>query len=146
VLPELLSINRWECYKIGKGIMLSILRADSWLRRVAGIGCAYALALQMLLAGVVATQMVVAGPLDAAICAPVHSPDGPDGSGRGHAHHLHCTVCALVTFAAPPLDATDAQQVRTVTVAATLQPRPAALAPINPRHTPRSSQGPPQTA
>ena len=112
---------------------------------MAGIGCAYALALQMLLAGVIATQMAVAGPLDAAICASGQSPVGPDGSSRGQAHHLHCTVCALVTFAAPPLHAAQAQRVRTV-IAATLQPAPATLAPINPRHTPRSSQGPPQTA
>ncbi|MBX9840537.1 MAG: hypothetical protein K2Z80_01885 [Xanthobacteraceae bacterium] len=35
---------------------------------MAGIGCAYALALQILFAGVLATQMAVAGPVDAAIC------------------------------------------------------------------------------
>jgi hypothetical protein len=135
-----------KCYQPATGIIvLAILRADHWLKRVAGIGCAYALALQMLLAGAVATQMAVAAPLDAAICVAGHAPDGQDGNSGGHAHHFHCTVCALVTFAAPPFDAVQAQLAPAV-VAAPLQPQPAALAPVNPCHTPRSSQGPPRAA
>lgn len=125
--------------------MLAILRADGWLRRVAGIGCAYVLALQMLFAGVVATQMAAAGHVDTAICIPGHSPDGQDGDTGRHVHKFHCVACALVTFAAPPPDVAQARLVPTV-VAAPFQLAPAASAPVNPRRTPRSSQGPPQIA
>lgn len=125
--------------------MLAVLRADGWLRRVAGIGCAYAFALQMLFAGVLATQMAVASPLDAVICASGQPANAQGGNSGGHVHHFHCVACALVTFATPPLDAAHVQPVPAV-IAAPLQPAAAALAAINPRHTPRSSQGPPRTA
>jgi len=125
--------------------MLAAIRAKTWLRAAVGVGCAYALALQMLLAGAVATQMAAAGPVDGIICISGHSPDSQDDNNGGRVPHFHCVVCALVTFGSPPLDTVQGQPFPVV-VAAGTQAAVTASASLNRRHTPRSSQGPPQTA
>ncbi|RAI46190.1 hypothetical protein CH341_00375 [Rhodoplanes roseus] len=73
------------------------------LRRVVGLVAAYALALQMLLAGIVATEMAVAGDAAAATLC-FGAPDGPDASGTSHppTPHSPCAICAFAS-AAPPL-------------------------------------------
>jgi hypothetical protein len=124
--------------------VLAGLRANRWLRSAAGIGCAYALALQMLLAGVVATQMAVAEPANAVICYGNHSGDGGTSGGE-RIHHAACVVCALASLAAPACDATQAYPLR-LAVTADIHFISALPAHAGRRHTPRSSQGPPATA
>ncbi|MDC7785668.1 hypothetical protein PQJ75_06155 [Rhodoplanes sp. TEM] len=110
--------------------------------RVVGLVAAYALALQMLLAGIVATQMAVSG--DSALATLCFGTgDTPDGSGTtpAPATHSPCAICAF-TSATPPLPATAGlalpQACRRIRRRARTTPRRRAR-----RRDPRSSRGPP---
>ncbi|RAI27682.1 hypothetical protein CH338_29870, partial [Rhodoplanes elegans] len=79
------------------------------LKRAVGLLAAYALALQMLLAGMVATEMAAAGDGAAALCfgtAGAADTTGVDGAGTSApagAPHTHppCAVCAFASLAPP---------------------------------------------
>lgn len=125
--------------------MLAVLRTRSRVKGWAVIACAYAFALHMLLAGVVATQMAVADPAHATICYGNPDQDGGATGGTARIHHSACVVCALASLTAPPCDGTQAHPLRSV-VAAERCFACAAPERLAQRHTPRSSQGPPPAA
>jgi len=118
-----------------------------WLRGLVGVIAGQVVALQLLLAGVLASQMAVADPAAAfAIC---HSDASPAGEQPGPADaHLKHTTCAVCAFAAvtPLLPAGDVaalyRQASDITPA---RPLSQAIGRAD-RHDPRTSQGPPQTA
>lgn len=83
---------------------MGIQKRNDWLSKVWVTVIAYALAVQMLLGGIVATQMVVAAPLGAfMICKSDVSatPDEPDQPAQPH-HQAPCSICAFVLLS-PPL-------------------------------------------
>lgn len=123
--------------------MLQFLRRPRTLNRVATVVAAYALVLQALFAGMAATQMAAAAPADGFVLC-----YGGVDTDHGDAPRLHHT-CAICTFAAhaPPLPngvATAAPlDLGTAEVTPPISDAPATVAR---RHTPRTSQGPPQAA
>ena len=125
------------------GAVLQFLRRPRTLNRVATVVAAYALVLQALFAGMAATQMAAAAPADGFVLC-----YGGVDTDHGDAPRLHHT-CAICTFAAhaPPLPngvATAAPlDLGTAEVTPPISDAPATVAR---RHTPRTSQGPPQAA
>lgn len=123
-------------------------RQQSCLKGAVGAVVAFVFALQMLLAGIAATQMAAADPADPfVICyGSGHTPDGDTGSNKGApVHHAACAICVLASFS-PPVP-----EIATLQLARSSAPAVAHLAPQAHRgpaskHDPRSSQGPPQTA
>jgi hypothetical protein len=124
-------------------------RANSRLRTVVAIATAYAFALQLLLTGILATQMAVASAASAnpfAICYS-GTPAGGDHNGAGTptAHQTCCNVCAVAWIAPPSPPASQPSVIRFVSaVAFRAAAAPPALA--GQTHSPRTSQGPPQVA
>jgi hypothetical protein len=124
------------------------LRRKAWLRGAIGVVAAYVLALQTLLAGIVATQMAVGDPANPFVICYGSGDNGSTESApldkpRAHVDHANCAIC---TFAAssPPIPRSPAIARITVAVSfGTVAPAPAIG---NDRHNPRSSQGPPQSA
>lgn len=120
------------------------------LRGAVGILVGYALALQLLLAGAVASRMALADPANPfEFCrsgSVDHVPSDDSGKSSGIIVHQKCVVCALAGYA-PPL--TDAPSEPTFD-AALFSHEPWPVAPLTPssdeRHHPRSSQGPPTAA
>lgn len=120
------------------------------LRGAVGIAVSYALALQLLLAGVVATRMALADPANPfEICVSgnvEHMPGDASGKSSGAVIHQQCVVCALAAYA-PPLADAPSQPAFDATLFNT---EPWSVAPQTPgsdeRHQPRSSQGPPAAA
>jgi hypothetical protein len=126
---------------------LKFMRRNGWGRGLVGIIAGQVVALQLLLAGVLASQMAVADSIGAlAICHNDASPAGEQpGPADAHLKHGTCAVCAFAAVA-PLLPAGQA---------VALHRQASDLAPARPqrqvvdrarRHDPRSSQGPPQTA
>jgi hypothetical protein len=113
------------------------------LKSVIGIACAYALALQMVLAAIGSAQIVVADPASqVAIC--YGTQDRGDGPSNTTVDHATCVVCPFVSLA--PLLAESASQLGVVlTAASALQPSPCRHPGKGRDHDPRSSQGPPPT-
>lgn len=124
-----------------------------WLRRKAGLRTAVSavtapiLALQLLLAGMIATQMAVPAPtFAAAIC---HSIDGSAGTDLptpgSHLGHQHCAVCAFAA-GTPVLPgggpSIPTRLVPLVAISTTVSD----VATLERRHEPRLSQGPPRHA
>lgn len=125
------------------------LRTKGGLRTWVAVMAAHVFVLQLLLAGIVATQMAVAAasPTDPfAIC---HG--GEMSADTGHeqpgpaAVHQHCSIC---TFAStPPLSPVTSQSnvIAFGNVVAFWTPTaPSSL--VDQSHSPRTSQGPPQVA
>jgi hypothetical protein len=120
--------------------------AKALFRKAASITAAYTLILQIFLTGIVATQMAVADQSDPfAICygTPASS-SGDHGKTSSHISHASCLACAFVAFASP-LAGSGAAVVFRVSADAAYAPA-APLTVATRRHTPRSSQGPPQYA
>lgn len=124
---------------------MAFVRWKTWLRGAVGITAAYALALQMLLTGIAATQMAAADSASPfVICYGSHAQDGGGGNDSTRIHHASCVACAFVAFSSP-VPETAAPFVRVEPTEAAPPsgpqiPRNAAL-----HRTPRSSQGPPQS-
>jgi hypothetical protein len=116
------------------------------LRGTVGVAAAFVLALQMLLAGVLATQMAVAAPAGpSAICYGEGHGTDSDSPSKSRIYHASCAVCTLASFAPPVPDAAPS-----LTVVATVHAVVHPLRNVSPladrHHDPRSSQGPPQAA
>jgi hypothetical protein len=124
-------------------------RAKGGLRTMVAIAAAYAFALQLLLTGILATQMAVASAASAdpfAICYSGTPAGGEhNGAGTPTAHQTCCNVCA-VAWIAPP--SPPAAQPTVIRFASAVAFRPAAAPPALAGQTrsPRTSQGPPQVA
>ncbi|MGO4714901.1 DUF2946 family protein [Bradyrhizobium sp. 2TAF24] len=122
-------------------------RRRSWLRKVVALAAGHALALQLLLAGIVATQMAVApaAAVAAALCADLGHGSAPDGQPATGLHHVPCAVCAFAAAAAPLPQAGALDAPRSLAHAIERHDDTAAFAAAR-RHDPRSSQGPPLNA
>ncbi|MBR1219253.1 hypothetical protein JQ557_14715 [Bradyrhizobium sp. U87765 SZCCT0131] len=106
---------------------------------------AHALALQLLFAGVVATQMAVAQAADGSVFCLDGGHGAAPGSGQPATdlHHVPCAICAFAATAAP-LPQTAAIAAPRL-LAHTIVPRADDLSVAAARrHDPRSSQGPPR--
>jgi hypothetical protein len=126
---------------------------SGWWRRCAGLraGVGFVVgqlvALQLLLVGVVATQMAAgsaASPF--AIC--YGSSQSPDGTGTGsnpHVKHTSCVVCAFASCA-PPLLSFKPFAANLHVASATFHAVRHGLIGDADRYDPRQSQGPPYPA
>ncbi len=124
-------------------------RAKGRLRGVVAVAAAYAFALQLLLTGILTTQMAVASAASAdpfAICYSGTPAAGDhNGAGSPTAHQTCCNICAVAWIAPPSPAAAHATVIRfSRAVAFNAAPVPPAL--IGQLHSPRTSQGPPQLA
>lgn len=115
------------------------------LRGAIGLIAAYALALQMLFGGIVATQMAVGAGADSFLnCSTVDNPTTDNGAkGGAKLGHGFCAVCAFASLS-PPLP-----EAATKVFFGILSGSRPVLSPwvshyIRRTHDPRSSQGPPQ--
>lgn len=124
----------------------------AWLRQgglkgAIGTATAFVLALQVLLAGVLASEMAAAGPADAfVICyGNGHAGDAPSPD-PARVHHATCVVCAFAPVAAPPAEIVQAFAVDSVGQPVVRRPMLVPALTTRRHHDPRSSQGPPQAA
>jgi len=115
----------------------------SWLRLCVAVAASYALVLQIALAGILATQTAAASTADAsAICYAAGSDDA-HAPGTTPAAHPSCVICAV----APAVSLPSATAPVALRFAAAIDFQRPAERPVLVRlHSPRSSQGPPQTA
>lgn len=124
--------------------MLARCRQRSVIRALVGLATSYAFALQLLLAGIVVTQMTAASADPFVICVgDPNSPDGAHGGNNPHAAHQACAICTFAS-SAPLLSAIGHPVPLAVEAAAAFHPAAVAPAIARGRHNPRSSQGPPQ--
>jgi hypothetical protein len=109
------------------------------------LAASYAFALQLLLAGIVVTQMTVGASADPfVIClGDPNSPDSSHGGSAPHAAHQACAVCTFVS-SAPLLAAVGHPVPLAIEAAAVFHPASVAFAVAGGRHDPRSSHGPPR--
>jgi type 1 fimbria pilin len=113
------------------------------MRICVAVAASYALVLQIALAGMLATQMAaVAAPDASAIC--YAAGDDNNAHAPGTAVHQSCVICAV----APAVSLPSAAASTIVRFAATVdfQHQAERSALVQKLHSPRSSQGPPQTA
>ena len=132
-------------------VVVAWWRRRALLRGMVGVFAGQLLALQFLLAGIIATQMAAAQPADPfAICFGGHA--AFDSSGQAdpqrttHPQHTTCVVCAFASHA-PPI-AADVSQLVAAPVGATPIALPATALAVDRagRYGPRLSQGPPLNA
>jgi hypothetical protein len=113
------------------------------LRSLTALIAAYAFALQMMLAGVVATEMAAADPA-AAAQACVSGAGAADKTGAP-LHHGPCVVCAFASFSPPVPQAAEPAASR-LAIDAPFAPATAAFSFESRWHDPQSARGPPRTA
>jgi hypothetical protein len=110
------------------------------LRLCVAVAASYALVLQIALAGILATQMAASAADASAIC---YSAGDDDAHAPGTAVHQSCVICAV----APAVSLPSAASPVALRLAAAVDfPRAAEWSLVRRLHSPRSSQGPPQTA
>ncbi len=118
-----------------------------WFWRLTACAAGPLVALQLLLAGIVAVQMAAELPPDpSVICYGAGQPDADDpASGAGHAVHTACAICAFAALAPLLASGSPAQLLRNAFARLSIDTAlPAAVATL--AYSPRSSQGPPQSA
>jgi hypothetical protein len=122
-------------------------RKQRGVRGLIGFLTSQIIVLQFLLAGIVATEMAVRASADGfAICRGLDqsSPSQPGKTGS-HVHHSACVICAFAAHASPvPTDSSSIAVVDVLTNVVAGVTVPVVATPE--RYTPRSSQGPPQSA
>ncbi|HVG52227.1 MAG TPA: hypothetical protein VM867_11400 [Xanthobacteraceae bacterium] len=128
--------------------MLNFLRRHSGLRSVAANAAAFVFALQLILAGLISTQMAANAAAGHAsffeLCYGAGAPSD-DGSAGTKVFHQTCAVCAF-SAAAPPLpEVAAAGRVVFSILVVHVAVEQSSLTSER-RHESRSSQGPPQTA
>jgi hypothetical protein len=118
-------------------------RKKTALRALVGVAAGYALAVQLLLTGILATQMTAGASADPfVIClSDGTSPDSPHGN-NGTAHQT-CAICTLAS-AAPLLPHAATPTVVRIETAVVFVASAQSVANVRGRHNPRSSQGPPR--
>lgn len=123
-------------------------RTKGRLRALVAVAAAYAFVLQLLLTGILATQMAAASAASAdpfAICYSGASAEGEHNGAGAPATHQTCYVCAVAwTVPLSPAAAKPTLIRFSSTVAFRPAAAPAAL--TGQTHSPRTSQGPPQVA
>lgn len=113
------------------------------LRSLTALAAVYAFALQVMLAGIVATEMAAADPAVAtALCSGANGTADRDGAP---AHHGPCVVCAFASFS-PPLPQTVEPAVLRPGLAVAFAPTAPAFSIESRRRDPQSARGPPQAA
>jgi hypothetical protein len=118
------------------------------LRTWVAVAAAYAFVLQVLLTGILATQMAVASAASAdpfAICYSGTSAGGEHNGAGAPPTHQTCYVCAVAT-AVPLTPAAAEPTLISFSHAAAFRPAPVLPAFVGQLHSPRTSQGPPQVA
>lgn len=109
--------------------MLRMRKADICLRPWIAVVSAYALALQLLLSGVLASQLVAADNVSPGtqfyIC---HGSDGgpdgePDGAGKPPGHQTHCMLCVLANGSPAILPAGHASAILLAKMVSDVVPR-----------------------
>jgi hypothetical protein len=101
--------------------------------------------MQLMLGSLVATQMALAAPLDAATICHTGSSDPaghPDHPGHLN-HHAPCSICAFASIS-PPLPSSSARLVVPVLLYQAIDPGETATLFTQKPFDPRSSQGPPR--
>ena len=129
--------------------MLAKLRARTGLRAFVALAAAYVIVLQASLSAILVPQMALASAGTSDLLVICHSDAGDPGAALPGSQlplcHESCAVCvqthATDGAAVPGVPAL----VRRVTYARFTLPQPTAPPPAR-THTPRTSQGPPQTA
>lgn len=119
-------------------------RSGAWVAIVA----AGVFVLQLLLTGMLATQMAVAAPVDSfAICHanPEGTGDLPQPGGTTHAVHHPCIICSFVSTGALPPPLVTIAFVRVIRTAVIWQ-GPRAPIFVSKQRSPQVPQGPPQIA
>lgn len=130
----------------GLGAAVGRVRDWPYLRAVVAIVAAYALALQMLLTGVLVTQAAAATPDSPfVICYGADGSAVDHGSGTPAAAHASCAACIIASFAPPAAPVPDVSVVRFAEYVA-FAALDTAPRTTQPRHEPRTSQGPPRNA
>jgi hypothetical protein len=110
------------------------------LRIFVAVAASYALVLQIALAGMLATQMAAAATGSSVICYG----GSDDAHAPGNAIHQSCVICAVAPAVSLPPAA--ASTIVRFAAAVDFQHSAERSALIRKLHSPRSSQGPPQTA
>jgi len=114
-----------------------------WLRKAVVFATAYILALQLILAGMVAAQMAVASATDGpVICYGGGGLDKSSDQKTPAIDHVPCAVCAFASNA-PALPGTVSLNAHLAESFAIIFARTEALQNPVRHHDPRSSQGPP---
>jgi hypothetical protein len=125
--------------------MLNFLRQRAGLRGAIGVMAAYALALQMLLAGMAGAQMAAADPSGLFVtCYGAETADGGHTPNTQRINHVTCVVCG-VTSLAPPLPEAATPVVFRSGITAAYVPFDGRSPVAARRHDPKSAQGPPHT-
>jgi hypothetical protein len=117
------------------------------VRGLIGILASQIIALQLLLAGIVATQMAVRASDDPFVICHGNGQSAPSQPGKTSSsiYHAACAICAFAAHAAPvPVD-TSHVAILDVLTTAIASVTPLAIATSD-RHSPRTSQGPPLSA
>jgi hypothetical protein len=142
-LPDTLNGSPCVGKRLQGFVVLARFRRRSGIRTLVAAAAAYAFSLQLLLAGIVVTQMTVGASADPfAIC--LGDPNSPDGSHGGTDPHAVHQACAICTFAsAAPLLSAIGHPVPLAIETAAFHPAAVTPAVAVSRHNPRSSQGPP---
>jgi hypothetical protein len=128
--------------------MLNLLRQRARWRGAVGIMAAYALALQMLLAGMAGAQLAAADPAaQSVICygaSDAAAADHGQNPGAPRIHHVTCVVCGTVSLTPPLAEAATPVVFRAGTTAAYVSVDGRRHVAAR-RHEPKSARGPPQT-
>jgi hypothetical protein len=124
---------------------LALFRRRPAVRAWVALAAGYAFALQLLLTGIVVTQMTVGAAFDPfVICsADPNSQDTSHGSNDPHAAHQACAICTFAS-SAPLLPAVGHRIALAMEAAGEFHPAAVAVTVARGRHDPRSSQGPPR--
>jgi len=134
---------------VGKLTVPKFLRANGVLRAWVAIAAAYVFVLQLLLTGIVATQMAAApaSPTDPfAICYSGGTP--PNGEHKGElplGAHQTCVICAIASIV-PLSTAVSHSIVIAFNSTVAFQAPTGPLFIADRTRVPRTSRGPPQTA
>jgi hypothetical protein len=137
-----------RCKECGKIAIMTFFRTRSRFRAWAAAVAAYGLVLQMLFAGIVATQASAAAAPDDLfiICTGSGEPSAGDHGRTGApGHHHDCGMCVLAAATAATMPTIEAVVVRneTVTVLSWIL---SARSRAGKLHSPKSAQGPPVAA
>jgi heme A synthase len=112
------------------------------VRAWVAIAAAYAFVLQFALAGIVATQMATQAADPFVICSADGAADGSHNN-TSHAAHQACAICVFAFSASLPSTGAMLASHSGASSALVHTVAPIAANPSG-RHSPRSSQGPPQ--